>query len=94
MNKTRSPTACGHGLDEGIPGMVTTDARPSCLARVPLCATRDVGSIKRARYFSEDTGNIESDDVPRPVWLQMGKVRALDAIPKYVCTNGTYLMNS
>lgn len=38
-----------------------------------LCAC----SVKRARYFSEGAGkdDSESDDLPRPVYLQMGKVR-------------------
>lgn len=35
-------------------------------------------SVKRARYFSEGAGksDCESDDLPRPVYLQMGKVGA------------------
>lgn len=34
-------------------------------------------SVKRATYFSEGAGkdDCESDDLPRPVYLQMGKVR-------------------
>lgn len=37
-----------------------------------------VSSAKRAHYFSKLAGkdDCESDDVPRPVYLQMGKVRA------------------
>ncbi|CAM9093154.1 unnamed protein product [Ectocarpus fasciculatus] len=33
-------------------------------------------NVKRARYFSEGAGknDVESDDIPRPVFLQMGKV--------------------
>lgn len=45
----------------------------SLLAPPPPCAC----SVKRARYFSEGAGkdDSESDDLPRPVYLQMGKVR-------------------
>ena len=39
-------------------------------------ALREI-SVKRARYFTEGGGkdDTESDDLPRPVYLQMGKVR-------------------
>lgn len=38
--------------------------------------TWNVDSVKREQYYSEGAGKDEgeSDDLPRPVYLQMGKV--------------------
>lgn len=56
-------------------GLAWTSKRPPAFTRI-FRSYWDC-SVKRAAYFSEGAGrdDCESDDLPRPVYLQMGKVR-------------------